>query len=513
MKPAHPQRPARPLLVIGWDGADPDLVEPWIADGTLPNLARLAEQGSFSRLRSLIHPLSPAAWTSAFTGLNPGRHGVWDFGHVTPGTYEVAPTDARQRHGATLWDIAGDCGLRSVVINVPLSHPSGPLEGVFVPGVGASELAGNTRPESLAGLIKAEVPGYVIDANAYEHADPADFLRSVEAMVEARTQVAESLLQRERPDLLVCVYVATDRVQHAFWKQADQPGWRFRSAVEDCYVQLDDALGRLLAAAGDDAAVLVVSDHGFGDLDGDLYLNAVLEEMGLLAVRRPPSTRRWWRRRSAVEEEPRTFGDIDWATTSAYARGLFGCIWLNLRGREPNGQVEPGPEAEELLARITERLLELRHEREPLIDAVFRGEELYAGPHTEFGPDLVVVPHEYRWMTRSGREIGPRGVITTKAAVRHSGNHRMDGVLVAAGPGIEMGALPGTTRLLDLTPTCLALLGIEVPRGLDGRPMTNVLSCDVGWTDELPWRDPPTSGGSPEAALEDQLRGLGYLAR
>lgn len=513
MKPAHPQRPARPLLVVGWDGATPELVEPWLADGTLPNLARLKQRGSFSRFRSLIHPLSPAAWTSAFTGLNPGRHGVWDFGHVQPGTYEVAPTDARSRHGATLWDIAGECGLRSAVINVPLSHPSGPIEGVFVPGVGASELAGNTHPANLAELIRAEVPGYVLDANAYEHADPADFLASVEAMVEARTQVAVSLLRRERPDLFVCVYVATDRVQHAFWKQADKPGWRFRNAVRDCYVQLDDALGRLMAAAGDDAAVLVVSDHGFGDLDGDLYLNAVLEEMGLLAVRRPAPKRRWWRRRGVGPATPgATFGDIDWERTRAYARGLFGCVWLNQRGREPNGQVEPGPEADALLEQITERMLSLKHGREPLIDAVFRGDELYAGPHAERGPDLVVVPHEYRWMTRSGREIGPPGVITAETAVRHTGNHRMDGVLVAGGPGIAMGAEPGTTRLLDLTPTCLALLGIEVPRRLDGRPMSEVLSCDVGWTDELPWRDPPAEGGSPASALEDQLRGLGYLA-
>ena len=255
MKPAHPQRPARPLLVVGWDGATPELVEPWLADGTLPNLARLAKRGSYSRFRSLIHPLSPAAWTSAFTGLNPGRHGVWDFGHVQPGTYEVAPTDARSRHGATLWDIAGDCGLTSAVINVPLSHPSGPIEGVFVPGVGADQLEGNTIPANLAELIRAEVPGYVLDANAYEHADPADFLRSVEAMVEARSQVAESLLRRERPDLFVCVFVATDRVQHAFWKQAGQSGWRFKDAVRDCYVQLDGALGRLMDAAGDDAAV------------------------------------------------------------------------------------------------------------------------------------------------------------------------------------------------------------------------------------------------------------------
>ncbi len=504
MKPAHPDRPAKPLLIVGWDGATPELVGPWMADGTLPHLASVAERGCFSPLRSLIHPLSPAAWTSAFTGLNPGRHGVWDFGHVVPGTYEVQPTDATRRHGATLWDVAGDCGLRSLIVNVPLTHPSPEIEGLFVPGVGAASLDGATWPRALAGQIEQEVPGYRIDANAYEHQDPADFLRASEAMVAARTDVAGRLLERERPDLAVVVYVATDRVQHAFWKQMRRPGWQFADAVRDCYRQLDDALGRLLRTAGDEATVLVMSDHGFGDLDGDLYLNAVLEEEGWLSVRRTWRRTGWFRR----EAGPATFGDIDWDATVAYSRGLFGCVWLNLRGREPNGQVEPGPAADALLDRIAARLGAV-----PEIDAVFRGDELYAGPHTEHGPDLVVVPREYRWMTRSGREIGPPGVVTAEAAVRHTGNHRMDGVLVAGGPGIVVSGDVGRTRLLDLTPTALALLGIEVPRRLDGRPMANVLSCDVGWTDELPWRDPPTGPGSDPAALERQLAGLGYLSR
>ncbi len=136
MKPAHPERPARPLLVIGWDGATPELVEAWTADGSLPNLASLKARGCYAPLRSTLPPLSPAAWTSAFTGLNPGRHGIWDFGHRVPGTYRVEMTDACRRHGATLWDIAAEGGLRSVVLNVPLTHPSLAVPGcVFVPGV------------------------------------------------------------------------------------------------------------------------------------------------------------------------------------------------------------------------------------------------------------------------------------------------------------------------------------------------------------------------------------------
>ena len=189
------------------------------------------------------------------------------------------------------------------------------------------------------------------------------------------------------------------------------------------------------------------------------------------------------------------------------------------------GQVEPGPEAEALLAAITQGLLALRDPRDgrtQLIDSVLRGDQLFWGAQAEQAPDLIVVPHEYRWMTRAGCEIGPPGVLVAPPAVDHTGNHRMNGIGVAGGPGI--GAHEGLPiqRLLDLCPTSLALLGMEVPRGLDGRPMEALLSCEVAWTDDLPWREPwaadsdgadrTAASGSDPRGLEEQLRGLGYLS-
>jgi predicted AlkP superfamily phosphohydrolase/phosphomutase len=520
------------LLIVGWDGATPELTGPWMDAGLLPNLAGLRARGVSAPLRSVLHPLSPAAWTTAFTGLQPGRHGVFDFGQRRAGTYVIDPVSALDRAGSALWEIAGDCGLRSLAVNVPVTHPAQETPGcVLVPGLGAVRLDGATHPRSLAASIAREAPGYAIDANSFDHRDPAEFLAAAGAMEGARAHVAASLMRREQPDLAVVVFVATDRVQHALWKQSALPtsdgnraGWRFAHAVRDTYRRLDDALGELMSAAPD-ATVVVVSDHGFGALDGDLYLNGTLEDLGLLAVSRPrsplpPRLARWLRRLPAIigrqpEAPALSFGDIDWARTKAYARGLFGAIWLNLRGREPLGQVEPGPGADRLLETIAERVLTLRGpDGTMLVDAVLRGDTLYGAAKPEAAPDLVVVPKDYRYMTRSGREFGPRGVLTAPPAVAHTGNHRLDGVLVAAGPGITPSASTPPQRLLDLTPTALALLGIEVPRGLDGQPMREVLGCDVGWTDELPWRE-PTAGPVPDAdadAMRGQLRALGYLA-
>ena len=545
MKPAHPERSARPLLVVGWDGATPELIGPWMDDATLPALRRLRDSGAFAPLRSVLPPLSPAAWTSAFTGLNPGRHGIWDFGHRAEGTYQVVDTDASHRSGAALWEIAELAGLRWLAVNVPLSHPAPqPARGVFVPGLGASRLAGATWPRSLVDEVPQLAPDHVIDVNAFEHRDPAAFLDAAWRMIEGRAQLAEALIRREQPDLAVVTFVVSDRVQHAFWAQTALPGaeeqragWRFAHAVRDTFVRLDRALQRLIDAAGPEVTTVVVSDHGFGELEGDLYLNAVLEDAGLLSVRRPaalpplgrlsaellatgrPGTGKLSRALERVDEalgrmlpgDEADFGDIRWEATRAYSRGLLGNIWLNLRGREPLGQIEPGPEAEATLEQIEGLLATLVEPEtgEPLIQAVFRGAELFDGERAAEAPDLIVVPRDYRWMTRAGREIGPRGQLCTPAAVAHTGNHRLDGVFVGAGPGIHQGRRPDLLRLLDLTPTALALLGVEVPRGLDGVPMQDVLSCGLAWTDELP--DGPHRAAGEGGGLAQRLRGLGYL--
>jgi predicted AlkP superfamily phosphohydrolase/phosphomutase len=440
---------------------------------------------------------------------------------------EIEPTDARQRHGATLWEVALDAGLRSVVVNVPTTHPSPTQDGIFlVPGAGAPGVSESVTPPSLARWIAQEAPGYRIDVHGFEHHDPADFLAAAGRVLDARTRVVEALLRRERPDLCVAVFTASDRVQHVFWKQsqlphvaADRAGWRFASAIRDTYRRLDDALGRLVEAAGPDATILVVSDHGFGDLDGDLFLNTILEDAGLLRVRRRERHPGWLASRLGLgpkQPEPPTpgFGDVEWGATRAYARGLMGGIWLNLRGREPVGIVEPGPQADALLDRLEAIVLAARGpDGGPLVDCVFRGAELYPGPRSGELPDLIVVPHRYRYMTRAGREFGPRGALVAPPAVKHTGNHRLDGIFVGAGPGIHAGRALPRLHLLDLTPTCLALLGIEVPRGLDGEPMEAALSCEVGWTDSLPWREPVDTprGEEERGRIEAQLRGLGYL--
>ncbi|MCK6528805.1 alkaline phosphatase family protein [Myxococcota bacterium] len=538
----------RRLLIVGWDGATPELVEPWVEQGHLPNLAALMGRGAYGRLRSVIHPLSPQAWASCVTGLNPGRHGLYDFGRRLPGTYQVELVTSRDRSGVPLWSRVGEAGGASVVVNVPITWPPEAVRGAMVTGMHTPSLARGLWPPDLWEQVRRAVPDYRIDAMSFDYESRDAFLADLAAGIDGRMRMFGYLWEWFRPDLGFLVFTETDRVQHSLWKQSCLPGegqeratWRYAHAIRDVYQRLDSALGDLRAMVGDDCAVVVLSDHGFGSLDRDVYLNAVLEDMGLLAVRRPAPTgalSRLARRlpgplrpspwkgaaEAALDGTPRpAFGDVDWERTRAYASGLFGGIHLNLRGREPSGTVPPGPEAEAVLSRVERALLELRDpdDGQPIVDRVHRREALYRGPRAAEAPDLLVVMRGYRYMTRSGREIGRPGELVVPPAVDHSGNHRLDGILAMAGPGISPGVRLEQPHILDVAPTALALMGLPVPLDLDGRPLERAFP-GLGWRYAAPGELSPSDGGArpaPEALLDRErdamvrrLEGLGYLA-
>ncbi len=540
-------------LVIGWDGATPELVEPWMEAGHLPHLKALVDRGAYGRLRSVTHPLSPQAWASCVTGLNPGRHGLFDFGHRVPGTYEMELLTSLDRSGMPLWGRVDEAGGTSVVVNVPISYPPESLRGAMVTGMHTPSLPRGLFPPSLWEQVRRVVPDYRLDVMSFDYQGYDEFLAEIHRSVDARARLATYLWERFHPDLFFVVFTATDRVQHALWKQSCLPGegqergtWRYAHAIREVYQQLDAVLGDFVAMAGEEARVIVLSDHGFGSLDRDVYLNAALEDAGLLTVKRsftPAGRLQEMARRlraraggcpwcsaevAALDDSPRpSFGHIDWGRTRAYSAGLFGGVYLNLRGREPLGTVASGPEADHILAQVEKELSRLRDPDDglPVVDKMQKREVLYHGPRAGESPDMVVTMRNYRYMTRAGREIGRPGELVVMPAVNHSGNHRLDGIVALGGPGIAGGTALPSPHLLDIAPTALACMGIPVPEDLDGRPLTRAfdgLSWRYAAPGEVASSDqasrassqphvPSFRPGEEEEVLK-RMEGLGYLA-
>ncbi|HZP42657.1 MAG TPA: alkaline phosphatase family protein [Candidatus Binatia bacterium] len=513
---------AHELLVIGLDGATLDLVRPWAAAGRLPALAALMRRGAWGVLRSTVPAATFPAWTSLVTGLNPGRHGILDFTERVPGTYRVRFVNGSARRVPALWNRLGDAGRRVAVVTVPATYPPEPVNGVMVSGFdtplttaidGSFVFPRALWPEierRVGRLPFADFPEVTIGEGW--HARARERLRDG---IARRAALVRALVARERVEACMVVFGESDTAAHHFWRFHDPRSPRHAAVPElagtlaEIYEALDAAVGTLVAAMPG-ATVAVVSDHGSGGAsDRVVHPNRRLADAGLLTFRAGGGAGRLagWMKAAALRavptraqaallrHVPRTagrlegldrFGGIDWARTVAYSEELdyHPSVWLNVRGREPEGIVDPAAYAA-TRERVAEALRAWRDEAgRPVVARVHRREDVYAGPHAARAPDLLLelalVDGYSPSCLRSG---GPGPAIRRLPPAEHGGGkgrgmngaHRPDGLFILAGPEVRpAGQLPAAA-IVDVLPTLLALAGLDVPHGLDGRPIAGAL--------------------------------------
>ncbi len=262
--------------------------------GHLPVLAELMRQGSYAPLRSVYPVLSSAAWSSFMTGLNPGKHGIYDFVIRDPTTYQLRPVSRLQMHGRSLWRMVSDQGLRVGVINVPMTYPPEPVNGFLISGLGTPNYQPFTYPLELGDdLLRS---GYRVNRRVFRQGEDGQqaFLDDTYEISDHLTASALQLMGEQPWDLFVVVYRDSDEVAHQFWSYMDEthpvhdPGLAesYGTALLECYQRLDASLGRLIEAAGPNCTVFVVSDHGTGPLYRDVFLNEWLSQQGFLARNR-----------------------------------------------------------------------------------------------------------------------------------------------------------------------------------------------------------------------------------
>jgi predicted AlkP superfamily phosphohydrolase/phosphomutase len=539
----------RRAVVIGLDGAAWHLLEPLFDQGLMPRLAALRARGATSTMRSTIPTYTPPAWTSAATGVNPGRHGIYGFieGHAQDEGLELVHSGKIK--APTFWEIANSQDARVGVYNLPLTYPPRPLDGWMVsgmmtPGYGES-LRGfaswsRGEHEELENRILRWAPGYVLDVNVNYETDWRDtrLCERVVASLDQRRRVLENLLTLDAPQIVFSVLEAPDRLQHVYYRYMDprdpmfeSPGAaKIRGAVARCFESMDRIVGVLDDFAGRDGGVIVCSDHGFTAWEVSVHTNALLEEWGYLkmkgsatAMRNPvvqklvPVAKRVLPRKVARRAKGRTFSAVDWSQTRAFASPIpQQGVYVNLKGREQHGIVDRS-EVEALKAELRLRFTQLRApDGEKACDEVFLSEEVFHGDAMEGAPDVLPILRDHRY------ELDDE-VFHTEAFTDHSslprGVHHPDGIAIFAGPGVARGK-DVDSSVLDVTPTLLYMAGLEIPEGLDGNVVTaafegsHLAENPVGY-------GAPTGRGSrdeaspysaeEEAAIEESLRGLGYL--
>ena len=338
----------------------------------MPFLQELFQTGTLHRVHSCLPEISSVNWSSFMTGANPGEHGIFGFTDLAPDSYTMrfpAFTDLKTE---TIWDKCGRAGKRCLVLNQPSCYPAREIPGAVVSGFVAIDLKRAVSPRRH--IAPLEAMDYKVDVDTQASAGDVDRLfAELEACLDARRRAAEYFFKQEPWDFAEVVITGTDRLQHFLWTSCDGDGPQ-RDRALDYYRQCDALLKWLVEAfygGSEPENLFLMSDHGFTRLEKELALNAWLREEGYLAFEKEP---------------PESYEDIS-AGAQAFAMDP-GRIYIHRKGRYPKGQVEGDGPVEEIKAKLEA----LTYEGAPVFTAIYRRDEVYQGPETCHGPDLICVP-------------------------------------------------------------------------------------------------------------------------
>ena len=455
------------VAVIGLDCVPARLLFHELLD-EVPNLRKLMEAGMHGELASITPPITVPAWACAMTGKTPGQLGIYGFRNRKDNTYEgLSSATSEAVREPTVWDLLGRRGLRSLLIGVPPGYPPRPLEGwrvsCFLTPPSAKVF---THPAELRAEVEDEIGpgGYIFDIPNFREKGFEVVLQQLYEMTRRRFQVARRLVRTKPWDLFMMVEMGPDRLHHVFWQFFDpghpkhEPGSPFQTAFQDYYRFLDAEVGALLEVLPDDAITIVMSDHGARRMEGGVCFNDWLIREGYLALSE-----------EVAGIVPVAKAPIDWTRTVAWGDGgYYGRLFLNVRGREPNGVVDPA-RYEEVRDELAAKLEAMPGpDGEPLGTKVIKPEDVYPDVRG-VAPDLIVYFGDLDW--RSVGTIGNPDVFTHENDTGPDGaNHDRTGVFAMVGaPGQPAGKVDGL-RLVDVGPTILSLYGVETPDGAVGRP-------------------------------------------
>lgn len=459
------------VVIIGLDGLNPDLVYQWTDE--LPALSRFMDQGIYGKIKSTIPPITPQAWSCVLCGRNPGHFGYWDFTYRNEYCYgqpELVSSKVRDSRVDSIYKTLSDSGKRVAIINVPVTYPPPEIPN----GYSISSFMTPTidRQFTYPATLKEEISGiigdYIIDASTsdmnFREMDKEKVLNRIYDMDRQRFELTKYFIKEKKCDFIFTVVMGTDRVPHLFYRYVDKQHKRytyhekFKDALKNHYRFCDQEIENILNLIDENTIMIVVSDHSVQRLDGRINLNEWLIREGYMKLNNRPK-----------ELTPMSRADIDWPNTKAWATGFTGQIYLNMKGREPEGMVSPS-DYDKTLDELTEKLLAITDEQGNSFDSkAFKRKDIHRGEYARFGPDLFIYFDNCHW--NISEHIGYDSLYSYDTPLGpDDAGHGPYGFFSIYGPGIpKLGEI--SADLLDIAPTVLQLMGIRIPSDMEGKAL------------------------------------------
>lgn len=365
---------SRKTLVIGLDGVPHGLLEGLVARGSMEGLKGLVGEGyAIHTMKASLPDVSSVSWTSFMTGTNPARHGIFGFTDLLSDSYDLYFPNSRDMRARPFWqDLQGEKKIeRSIVLNVPSTYPAFPIKGLLVSGFVAIDFNKAVYPPSYIPFLRRM--GYVIDVDLEKARENKEgFYGDLLSSLAVREEAAMTLLRDEPWDLFILCITETDRLHHFFFSEKNSP--RF----DDFYRRVDRFVTRVITAArerfGDDIQLILLSDHGFTELQTEVNVNAYLQEKGVLKI-----------------DPGREYYDRIDRGTVAFAMDPAR-IYIHTRGRYPRGHIDEGDKAK-VKEEIRGLLFDLKDRAgNRVIKEIFDRDEIYEGPFLDRAPDFVCLP-------------------------------------------------------------------------------------------------------------------------
>ncbi|MFZ5519427.1 MAG: alkaline phosphatase family protein [Candidatus Zhuqueibacterota bacterium] len=507
------------LVIIGIDGATFNIIKPLLANNALPFFKKLMHRGCYGNLDSISPLNAAAAWTSYFSGKNPGSHNIFDY-FTNPGaTMQPELISNRSIQSRLLWHFVGDANKQSILVNIPTHSAPEPIHGIMSSGILTSAKTPCFYPDHVMRDIQYQ--DYSTDSGFARTLDADAYFNQILKTQTSQENSFRKLILNNPWTLAAITFNGVDRAQSRFWNDSEK--------VNSLYIHIDSFLENIHRLVGDETYFLVVSNYGYKSITKKFFVNEWLWELKLLQKRITTNRTRITHlddflygatqqkmnpitkvlaatkitkgniRRilpDAVSELlkkatswslrtlfPYEYLDIVWDKTRAYlvSTNTQG-INLNVRGREPFGIVNPGYEYEQLRDQIIAELYRLRdpYTLENVIDEVYRKEDLFHGEFTASAPDIIFKPHNFDYYLSPEKRTSRLFIGSANDDYPIHAHTDPNGVFFLKGPRIRQSENLGNVSIYDMLPTILYSLGISHHENLDGNILYQAFEGGVG---------------------------------